>query len=395
MTRLSRRLWLAAPFGLAALVAASPRLRGLAKEQLRALVAPEGWRPPPAGPHAVGFAPLALDIGGAEGRIGIDLWYPAEVAGGLPGALRHAAAAALRPTMARAAPEADFLAAAGPAPLLLYAPSWFSQRRENSFLLADLASRGFVVAALDDVSRYPGAAGHDAMLRAMHLDYGSDAAMQASLPVAGERAALSARLAGLALDRLLTDPAWGTRIDPARIGALGYSFGGAVAAEMGRADPRIAASVNLDGSTYGETGRLGGSRPHLVLFSGTVFPTVGELSDPDPAIRLEAELSALESARELERCDRPGRYAFVIDAARHGDFCDRLVLPALTMLGAPRRASDPRQLWSTINAHVAAFLDHALRGGASPLPEGAPLAGVHAIEAARAAAIAALAGVTR
>lgn len=397
MMGVSRRLWLAGPLAMVAttgLAAISPGVRDIAKEHLRALLFHAAWRPEPTGPRSVGFTTLTLDVGGADGRIAVDLWYPAEPA--VPGwaeQLDRAEAAIARPTLARAQRDARPLTGEGRAPLILFQPSWFSQRRESSYMLANLASHGFIVAAADDFVHYPGARGPEAALRAVGLDYASDAAFRISVDAAAERSQAAARLASSILDAVGADAAWGGRAELSRIGILGFSFGGAVAAEMARGDARAAAAVNLDGSTFGETGQRGVERPYLALFSGGAFPSTAELSSSDPVIRLDAGLTLLESERQVARVDRPDQWCFVFEDATHLDFCDRLVMPPFSTLRAPRDL-DRRRLWSAINAYVVAFFGQALRGNAPPLLGSAPLPGVRTVLEARALAttMAAVAG---
>lgn len=384
MSRASRRFWMAGPLAVAAsagIAALSPGARDVAKEHLRALAFHAAWRPAPAGTHAVGFTTITPDIGGADGRIAVDLWYPAEpVPPGLAARLDRAGAALARPTLAPAKRDAAPLAAR--APVVLYQPSWFSQRRENSFMLADLASRGFLAVALDDFVHYPGARGPEAPLRAAALDYASDAALQPSLGTAAARSQAAARLASAVLDAIAADPIWGGRADLSRVGVLGFSFGGAVAAEMARADRRVAGAINLDGSTFGEVGERGVQRPYLALFGGSAFPPMRDLSNPDPAIRLDARLTLLESEREAARAGRVGRWCFVFDDAIHLDFCDRLVMPPFAALREARDL-DRQRLWTAINAYVASFLEHVLRGGDPQLLLATPLPGVKTVLQAR------------
>nr|WP_246504129.1 dienelactone hydrolase family protein [Plastoroseomonas arctica] len=311
-----------------------------------------------------------MSVDGANGRIDVDAWYPAEAP-----AQRRPGTGIVHPALAPHWRGADFATPAGRAPVILYQPSWFSHRRENSFMLANLASHGFVALALDDIRRYPGAAGPEAALRAAALDQGSEAAMERSLGVVAERVALAGRIGAAALDAFAADTEWAGRIDAGRVGVLGFSFGGAIAAEMARANPRVLAGINLDGSTYGEAGRLGAGRPFLTLFGDAPFPPAAERIHPDPAIRLEAALTLIETQRQLAQASRPATWCFSFEGARHGDFSDALVVPPITSLGEARNL-DRRALWGAINAYVLAFLDHTLRGAAPGLLDGAPPQGV-------------------
>jgi len=353
-----------------------PGLRDAAKDQLRGWLAPTAWRPAPTGPHAVGFASLTLPVGGADGAVPVDVWYPADA----PVEGQPPPTSLLHPVLAPGWRDAPFARNAGRAPVVVYEPSWFSQRRENSFMLANLASHGFVVLAMDDIRRYPGAAGPEAALRAATLDQSSEAAMEASMAAVGERVSLAARIGAAALDAFAALPGWGERIDAARAGVVGFSFGGAIAAEMARSDPRILAGVNLDGSTYGESGRRGPGRPFLTLFGDAPFPPAAERTHPDPAIRLEAALTLLETERQLARAQDPGSWCFSVEGVRHGDFSDALILPPVTQLNEAR-SLDRTATWGKINALVVAFLDHTLRGAAAAPLLGPQPPGIRHLEA--------------
>lgn len=356
MSSIARRLWLTGAGVLAGGAALVPSLRDGAKEQIRARIFPEAWRPTPHGAHAVGRTTRALPIDGEH--VPVDLWYPAAGPPAASVAGAHPPVDLLHPAMAPAWRDAAFADGVGRAPLILYQPSWFSHRRENSFMLASLASHGFVVMAMDDIRRHPGA---PSALRDATLDHSSEAALARSLGVVAERVALAARTGAAALDALAADAGWGGRIDAGRVAVIGFSFGGAVAAAMTRAGGRVLAGVNLDGSTYGEAGHLGVGRPFLTLFGGTPFPTPDEQTHPDPSIRLEASQTQLETNRQLARSGEPETWCFSVEGARHGDFADSLVIPPITAFTETRPIDRPAT-WDLINDHVLAFLNHELRG---------------------------------
>ncbi|MES2713134.1 MAG: dienelactone hydrolase family protein [Pseudomonadota bacterium] len=354
MSRIARRHWLTGAGVLAGSSAFIPSLRDGAKDQVRARVFPAAWRPAPTGVYPVGRATRTLPIDGE--RVPVDLWYPAIARNHDPGATPPVDL--LHPAMAPAWRDAAFAEGIGRAPVILYQPSWFSHRRENSFMLANLASHGFVALALDDIRRHPGPS---SVLREVTLDQSSEAAMERSLGVVAERVALSARVAAAALDAFAADAGWSARIEAGRAGAVGFSFGGAVAAELVRAGAPMRAGVNLDGSTFGEAGRLGIGRPFLTFFGDAPFPTSAELSHPNPTIRLEAVLTQLESQRQLAQADVPGTWCFSVAGARHGDFADSLVIPPITTIGE-KRVIDRPAMWNLINGHVATFFNHTLKG---------------------------------
>ncbi len=357
---IARRATLAAALLLPAAALHAP-LRDTLKEHLRALAFMAAPRAEPDGPHPIGWRGLRLAAGGDT--LAIDLWYPAAATGWSLPRLGHAA---LHPTRPGATPDAPLAEAGRPWPLILYHPAWFSHRADNSFLLAALASRGYIVAAFDDPVRNDGDALPDA-LRHATLDLSGDAALARSLGPAAARAEAAAALAARVPERLAELTGWGDRVASGRFGVLGFSFGGATAAAAAGQDPRVAAAVNLDGATFGAAHRDGVPCPYLTLFADPPFPDDAALSHPDPAIRLEAQLTREEASLCLARSDRPGQWSLVVPGAVHPDFCDRLLMPAFRDFGREPRAGRLARARG-IHRAVAAVFEAALRdpGAAGP-----------------------------
>jgi predicted dienelactone hydrolase len=138
-------------------------------------------------------------------------------------------------------------------PVVLFSPGYGASRAFYSGLLADLASRGFVVLALDHPYEAPVAELADGRLATP---------VQRFLPDDPDRSRyMSAQQALRAADlRFVVDqigrpgvfgPRLSERLDPQRIAAIGHSFGGASAVEAAMGDARIRAVANLDGTLYG------------------------------------------------------------------------------------------------------------------------------------------------
>ena len=364
---IARRATVAAGLLLPAAAVFSPPLRAAAKEHLRAIAFAGAPRAAPDGPHRVGWRGLRLASRGDE--LAVDLWYPA---GDAAPALQRLGHSVLHPTRPVVEPSAPLARAERPWPLLLYHPAWFSHRADNSFLMAALASRGFVVAAVDDPVRNHGDALSPA-LRSARLDLSGGLALARSLGPAAARAEAAAALGASLPERLPELTGWGSHVVVDRFGVLGFSFGGSTAAASGRQDPRVAAVANLDGSTYGDTHRHGVAVPYLMLFADPPFPDAAALSHPDPGIRLEAQLTWDEAERCLSWSRRPGHWSLCVPGAVHPDFCDRLLMPAFREFGRSPRAGRLARARG-IHRAVAAFFEKALRnpgaaGPAAAVPE--------------------------
>jgi dienelactone hydrolase len=172
---------------------------------------------------------------------------------------------------------APVAAKSGGNPVLIFSPGLGVPAALYTATLVDLASHGFVVVAVD----HPYVSG--AVLRSdgsladfvPPTDFEEQQAFDAqAFPtvvadlrfVAGQLAAMSER--GGALEGA---------IDLSRMGALGHSFGGAAAIATCRADTRLAACANLDGSMRGDVTDAPVASPILIMATSGVLerdPTI-------------------------------------------------------------------------------------------------------------------------
>jgi dienelactone hydrolase len=70
-----------------------------------------------------------------------------------------------------------------------------------------------------------------------------------------------------ALDESTGRSLFAGRLDLARVGAFGHSFGGAAVAEFCRRDPRCRAGANIDGAPHGPVIQAGLTQPFMLLLS--------------------------------------------------------------------------------------------------------------------------------
>ncbi|HET9654803.1 MAG TPA: hypothetical protein VFP72_05580 [Kineosporiaceae bacterium] len=143
-------------------------------------------------------------------------------------------------------------------PVVLFSPGWGFSRSLYSTMVEDLASRGYVVVAID----HP----YDADAVEMadgHLVLGNQPVTEAAAVRAAEVRVDDTRFV---LDQLPVLRA-GLRLplDLHRVGMFGQSMGGATAASAMLADRRIMAGANLDGSFFGPVVDRGLDRPFLLL----------------------------------------------------------------------------------------------------------------------------------
>jgi dienelactone hydrolase len=136
-------------------------------------------------------------------------------------------------------------------PVVLYSPGFEGHRRENTDKVEDLASWGYVVVGLDHRDTYLSVFPNGTLVHGQGtLNNNSDAIL-----------AIEGRLLDMqcVLDELENlnagDPLLGGRLDLDKIGAFGWSIGGATSAQLCLRDPRCKAGVGFDGLFY-ETNML-------------------------------------------------------------------------------------------------------------------------------------------
>jgi dienelactone hydrolase len=295
------------------------------------------------------------------------LWSEYQTAPGIPAPLRLLTAY-LRKARTHAVRDA-VVSGTAPCPLVVYNHGLISIAAENTLLMEELASNGYIVVSVRHVDQKAELDAANAGGGAADAADAADAARVRELNrrltsgdlTRPERARLSrevyARSAGTAaiverrtadsrhvLDRiediLNRIPGWVAR-PPARIehvGAVGLSLGGAVATELGKLDHRCAAVVNLDGGMYGRHTRDPIGVPYLMVYS-----------EPNAGGNDFARDAAEAAFREV-----------TVPGAKHMDFHDAaVVLPILRWFGLLGRVSGA-EVTTLKHRHIRSFLDQAL-----------------------------------
>ena len=302
--------------------------------------------PKPTGAYPIGTATRRLiDSSRQEtqsGRPGehrelmIQIWYPAERSGpGQPYRTRAETTftkehLALARTHAAAGVP---VAVAQPRyPVVIFSPSWTGRRNQNTVQAEELASHGFVVVGIDhpygtDLTIFPdGRTAHTTL--GEFMDGSTDETFAAGERVVEEQ--LKIRVADVRfvldelerLDRSDPDGLLTGRIDASNVGVFGHSFGGAVAAEACRDDPRCKAAVDFDGSIFGEAMTQGVGKPFMVLADDLHIPTAAELAAATPSARREMAFDA-ENLQCMRRgLSEGGGFLGCIRGTHHMNFCD-------------------------------------------------------------------------
>lgn len=355
----------------------------LAGAAIAGTVLPVFELPNPTGPYPIGTISLHLvdptrgeaHRPGEPREVMVQVWYPAQCSG--PGQAYRTAAetefkkrhlALVRTHAAAGVPVAD---AVPRYPLVLFSPSWTGRRNQNTVQAEELASHGFVVAGIDhpygtDLTIFPDGRVVRTSLGEL-LDYSSDQALEASLRSAEAELQIRAGDAGFVVEALeglrRSDPEnpLGGRIDTARAGIFGHSFGGAVTAEVCRSNPRFVAGIDLDGLLFGEVVRTGIGKPFLTLADYSPVSLSTQLERAQGASRREL-LFLLQNRQALDSCLAECQgYLVGIRGVSHMNFCDSPLYSPVKRLTHAGPIGRERAM-EIINAYVVSFFQTHLQG---------------------------------
>ncbi|MGW1607307.1 alpha/beta hydrolase family protein [Streptomyces eurythermus] len=244
--------------------------------------------------------------------------------------------------------DAPVAGGAGRFPVVLFSPGSGGVRTQNTAWAEDLASHGYVVAALDHPYDSAAVVLADGRTIRSRTSSTGDRAKDDDL-AAGWTAVRAADLSFVLtrLDRLdrgeTTDPLTG-RLDTGRVAVTGHSMGGAAALQAARQDRRFDAVIDLDGYPHGPASPPL-RRPVLALTAAITPET-----DPRYLPRLA---KALEAGTETS-------YRLTIPGAAHLTFMDGpLYLPPVpSITGSLGRARSPRVVAATTLVFLEATLRH-------------------------------------
>jgi len=321
--------------------------------------------PPPSGAWPVGTVTTNLGTPATVTRGAAQIWYPAPpgtIGSGAPylqGSERSFSLRILNAVVATIA-VAGAPVAAQRFPIVLYVPGWGGNRTDNTAAAQDLASNGYIVAAIDDP--FP----------SVPMDFSSGPALCKTIAWANRKLRLIVDRIAYLLDALaVVDRTpykrFFQRLDLERVGILGFSFGGAVAAEAAGADPRIGASVNLDGWLFGNALRTGVSCPYLAVGGPSTESKEAPGRFASEAAVIADRFDRANEKLHLDGLRRRGGYLVTIAGAGHYNFTDAGWLPTLRRTGLG--PIDGRRAAAIVSAYVVQFFDQTLRARRAPLFE--------------------------
>ena len=289
----------------------------------------------------------------------VQIWYPAQsVAGYAPAPYVPAKTAGLAEryyrvpdhTLTRLLTRAYAAApvALGEHPVLIYSPGLGDMRSDDTALLENLASDGYIVAAVDHTHeaqwvQFPGG---------RMVPWSGPYTVSSpfgSTPTVTKRRVVDVRFVLDELTRLNQTARFRGRFNLSQIGAFGFSLGGSTAASAMQLDPRLKAGADLDGAIH-EPALSGGLRQPFMIMQ-------------DPTARNFAPL------RTFVRHLRGPHLVLELAKSKHTAFNDDVWLKQTLHTVAPRLAGtiDPGAISpdlalaaesTYLNAFFATYLSH-------------------------------------
>ena len=257
----------------------------------------------------------------------------------------------------------------GVAPVIVNLPGNGLSRMTNDSTARFLASRGYVVMAIDDIDNDPPTEPGPA-IPPLHFNYATWSETLQTMHVADDKAQRQAARALEALDGVFSrlSPEARARMQLQQVAMWGFSFGGATAAQSALMDRRVAAVADEDGSLFGASARGESPVPFLSLWSYEPMDA-SQLSSPNPAVRDYALEAAADHHLLRGLLQRPEHYGYILHGPVHESFSDlifsRRFLTNLLVVSPYRVRSERR-------AYLLAFFDRYLRGRPAPLLERTP-----------------------
>jgi len=332
--------------------------------------------PRPAGPYPVGTRTIELPAEGSDHpKLSAQIWYPCIASGPLepwlpdPGLTAGFPFNRQQDAPGRSRHNAPVAAFDAPFRVVFYEHAWNGHRAENVAQTQDLASRGFVVVAID----HPG--------QAARIRYADGSIAGSTTPAvpdfSGETAISSFELEA---ERLIEkreaniirmksalssigiggDLATASRWD--EVGIFGFSFGGSCAIHLCSRRREFVAGANEDGLYLGD-----GVPTGPFLFMDQAYPAwleSGPTADETP----EQKLVRRAETKLKAALATPSKSRVVLANTRHAAFSDRKFLsrlPIFTRCGSRPAA----QVHQEISTAIGGFFEDAMKPPVSGSPD--------------------------
>lgn len=367
--------------------------------------------PSPTGPHEIGTVSFEwqdderqetfTDEADDHRKVIVRLWYPAEETKGLIKAtygfdpkqvdlsrdapfFYRVIGQSNQKAESHAFADAPLSAAEAAYPLILFSPGYGGSNYMYAAYVEELASHGYIVASIQHpyFTLFPTEFLDGSMANGMHAfggagDWEQSEALINQILVKDVQFVID-QLEGL--NRNDSSHRFTNRMDLSRLGMLGHSFGGTVAAQVIHTDDRVKAGINMDGFLYGSKLNEGLSGPFMYMATGATarfekmeleqkeWETYGISSEEDYG------QIAGEQAERHKLLLQNGGYDVTFHDANHYDFSDAPVYSPLIGSG------NSRQHFEQTNRLIRAFFDKHLNERESPELESSS-SNVYSIEA--------------
>jgi pimeloyl-ACP methyl ester carboxylesterase len=338
-----------------------------------AFVMPIFKLPTPAGAHAIGtntrvwYRTEQTEHSGGTGssrKIVVQFWYPAAAGqGGKYAPYRDAGAGTrmskyLQLVKTHAKQNVKLDGTQQQFPLLIFSPLWNSGRSPYAIFYEELASQGFIVAAVEHLPDFPREADEiENMEKIGELD---------------SRATKRALDLILVLDKITelnhADPEnlLTGKVDLDRVGVMGHSFGGAASIEACYLDKRFKSAVDLDGAVYGAVGYSGPPQPIFYFLSDGLRDVTPLLNSSNKDDRDDGIMEQLDRDRKIKWLHQYGGYYLRIRDSLHLDFTDRPRYSRMKRLTMTSKL-DPEMEEEVYLKYTVAFFEQTLNGKDEPL----------------------------
>jgi hypothetical protein len=339
--------------------------------------------PLPTGKYPVGTRMLRLvDVNRAEmharakpgnREVVVQLWYPSATAKGRKAKYRQ------RNDISRRSSYQAVLAshslqdapmAIGRFPIIVHNPAWHDSCCRETFMMQELASHGFVVAAVSHPYNSSRVELSDGSIAYPNHDQDLGFSLRCYIPLherlalAEEELAIHTADCRFVLDELarfdqtVGHPLEG-RLLMDRVAGHGISFGGAVAMELANEDARVCSAVGLDGVLHGSVAVHGLDKPFLFIDSRWMV-TPDEV-DANANIRDIETTKMWKDIADLKTnlLSRCGGMRVIVEGIGHADFSDQIFMSPLRRL-SHAGVVPPKQVARIINAYCVAFFRQTL-----------------------------------
>ncbi len=385
------------------------------------MIVPVFRLPPPTGPHAIGTLTYHwVDATRSEAIVAdpqarrelmVQIWYPAQAQASGTRTAYLPDAGAVMTAFARIQDKPAFLfghlkyvvthaMAAAPAaselpafPVLLFLEGASGFRQMNTYQVEELASRGYIVVAID----HPGAAaavvfpdGHQvvgldraqfqAAVRPSYLPPAPGTPRDGTPIPPGLARQGGSLIAYLAQDVVFTldqleslnraDPnaILTGKLDLRRVGVFGISLGGIVVGEACQREPRLRACLVMDAAMSTDVVRAGLRQPAMwITRDAASMRLERQRAGGWPEVEIQAHQTSMRAV--YEGLSSAG-YFVRVPGMFHGNFTDIAIWTPLASLLGVAGPINPQRAHDIVNAYTAAFFDRHVDGRPAKLLEG-------------------------